>query len=130
MSVRASATNHGLRVDKWLGDGAMLVSVACAPLISAVVEIKQAFISSPLALRAGIAEGPVMVFDGDDYVGSAVNLAAKLCDLAAPNQCLAPQSVADVCPTGIGSRPIGERHVPGFHQPIPLVELEALPPSA
>lgn len=26
-SFRESATNHGVRVDKWLGDGAMLVAV-------------------------------------------------------------------------------------------------------
>src|SRR5581483_36106 len=81
-SLRESATNHGIRVDKWLGDGAMVVGVDTPPVLAAVVEAKWAMVGhSPLALRGGVAAGPVMVFEGDDYVGGAVNLAAKLCDL-------------------------------------------------
>lgn len=124
-SLRQSATNHGVRVDKWLGDGAMLVAVESPPLLAAVVEAKWAVTEeSPLSLRAGVAGGPVMVFEGDDYVGRAVNLAAKLCDLAGPDECLATADLAGACPVGLQAVDAGARDVPGFHKPIPLVAVE------
>jgi class 3 adenylate cyclase len=125
-SLREAATNHGVRVDKWLGDGAMLVAVETPALLSAVVEAKWALDSEcALPLRAGIAAGPVMVFEGDDYVGRAINLAAKLCELADDGQVLAPAEVADACPVGLAARPVGPRDVPGFHRRIDLVAIDA-----
>ena len=130
-SLRESATNHGVRVDKWLGDGAMLVGVEAPALLGAVVEARWALqVECTLPLRGGIAAGPVMVFDGDDYVGRAVNLAAKLCDLATPGQCLATADLADACPVGLTATPVGAREVPGFHRPIELVEVDASPDQA
>src|SRR5437870_10148605 len=100
-SVREAATNHGVRVDKWLGDGAMLVGVESPQLLAAIVEVKWALAGvMDLPLRGGIAAGPVMVFEGDDYVGRAVNLAAKLCELAPPGECLAAADLADHIPVG------------------------------
>ena len=125
-SLRESATNHGVRVDKWLGDGAMLVAVETPALLAAVVEAKWALHDEcTLPLRGGIAAGPVMVFEGDDYVGRAVNLAAKLCELAAAGQCLATADLAADCPIGLTATAVGAREVPGFHRPIELVEVDA-----
>jgi class 3 adenylate cyclase len=42
----------------------------------------------PLPLRGGIAAGEVVVFEGDDHVGAAVNLSARLCDQARPGELL------------------------------------------
>jgi class 3 adenylate cyclase len=124
-AVREAATNHGVRVDKWLGDGAMVVGVEAPALLAAVSEAKWALAAEvPLALRAGVAAGPVMVFDGDDYVGRAVNLAAKLCDLAQPSQCLAVAELAAACPVGLQATPIGPRRVPGFQAAIELVSID------
>jgi class 3 adenylate cyclase len=125
-SVRDAASNHGVRIDKWLGDGAMLVGVETPPLLNAVVEVKWALAGeAPLAMRAGLAMGPVMVFEGDDYVGRVVNLAAKLCDMAAPGQCLAPSSLGPHCPPGLLAQPVGPRRVRGFAQPVDLVAIDA-----
>lgn len=125
-SLRESATNHGVRVDKWLGDGAMLVAVEPSALLSAVVEAKWALESEcALPLRAGVAAGPVMVFEGDDYVGRAINLAAKLSELAKGGQCLAPADLAEACPVGLVARPVGSHEVPGFHRRLDLVEIDA-----
>jgi class 3 adenylate cyclase len=125
-SLREAATNHGIRVDKWLGDGAMLVGVESPAVLAAVVEAKWALDGhSVLALRGGIAAGPVMVFEGDDYVGGAVNLAAKLCDLAEAGQCLAQAELADACPVGLAATPVGAMDVPGFHRPMELVAVDA-----
>jgi len=130
-SIREAATNHGVRVDKWLGDGAMLVAVETRALLAAVVEAKWALEAEcTLPLRAGLAAGPVMVFEGDDYVGRPINLAAKLCELAEGGQCLAPADLADACPVGLVARPVGAREVPGFHRPLELVEIDVSPDQA
>ena len=125
-SVREAATNHGVLVDKWLGDGAMVVGVESPSLLAAVVEMKWAVAAeAPVPLRGGIAAGPVMVFEGDDYVGRAINLAAKLCELACSHQCLATAELAAVCPVGVEATAVGSLAVPGFHEPIPVVSIDA-----
>ena len=53
--VRGVASTHGVRIAKWLGDGAMLVGVEPEPLLEALVEIEGLITDSgsPLPLRAG-----------------------------------------------------------------------------
>ena len=46
-----------------------------------------------LTLRAGIATGYALLFEGDDYIGSAVNMASRLCDIAGPFEVLLPTDV-------------------------------------
>src|SRR5690606_23220886 len=79
---------RGVRVAKWLGDGAMLVATEPRPLLDAVLRMEQALDARgcPLPLRGGIAAGRVILFEGDDYIGRPVNLAARLCDEAEPHQ--------------------------------------------
>jgi class 3 adenylate cyclase len=89
-TVREIAPLCGVRVDKWLGDGVMLVGVDSEPVVIAVVAIAERIGSyAKLALRAGIASGEVLLMEGDDYVGRTVNLASRLCDLADAGQVLA-----------------------------------------
>lgn len=89
-TVREIAPLCGVRVDKWLGDGVMLVGVDPEPVVIAVVAIAERIGSyAKLALRAGIASGEVLLMEGDDYVGRTVNLASRLCDLADAGQVLA-----------------------------------------
>ena len=89
-AVRDVTPRFGVRVEKWLGDGAMLVAVDTEPLVAAVVAIHERHRGhGALPLRAGIAVGDVLLLDGDDYTGQAVNLAARLCDYAAPDELLA-----------------------------------------
>ena len=65
-SIRRLASVHGVRVAKWLGDGAMLVGVEPEPVIEAVVEmIETNRLHSSLPLRAGVASGDVILFEGD-----------------------------------------------------------------
>ena len=95
--VRAVAASHGVRIAKWLGDGAMLVCVENEPLVEAVVHLKKVVVAQGvLPLRAGMAAGPVILFEGDDYIGEPVNLAAKLCAAAHPDQILAVAEPADL----------------------------------
>src|SRR3954453_23840382 len=81
--VRDVAPMCGVRVDKWLGDGAMLVGVESPPVVACVVEVGNRLQEEGrLPMRAGIACGDVLLLEGDDYAGHTVNLAARLCDLA------------------------------------------------
>lgn len=124
-AVRDVAARRAVRIAKWLGDGAMLVAVETEPAVEAVLDIERRVdeSGSPLALRAGVAAGPVILFEGDDYIGQPVNLASRLCDLAHPHEVLAPASVVSSLMVNTVATAIGARHISGFAQPIDLVRL-------
>ena len=88
--VRERAGWRGVRVAKWLGDGAMLVATEPRPLLDAVLRMEQALDGRgcPLPLRGGVAAGRVILFEGDDYIGRPVNMAARLCEAAGPGEML------------------------------------------
>ena len=122
-SVRAAAPLFGVRVDKWLGDGVMLVGVDPEPAVAAVVAICNRVVeTSHLALRAGLATGPVIILEGDDYVGRAVNTAARLCDRAEAGQILASCSGLAV-PEWVLASPCPPLSVRGLSEPVEIVSL-------
>ena len=87
--LRAEAEDAGVRVTKWLGDGAMLSGVDATAVIGCAASVRDVLLTDGrLALRGGICEGKVIMFEGDDYIGAAVNVAARLCSEAAPGQLL------------------------------------------
>src|SRR5579863_2579087 len=77
--VREIAARRGVRVTKWLGDGAMLSSSDTPAVVAMVVELAVCGPDAPLDIRAGLAQGPVIMFEGDDYIGRAANVASRLC---------------------------------------------------
>lgn len=123
-SLRRVASDRGVRIAKWLGDGAMLVGVEVRPVVEAVLDIEQALTDagSPLPLRAGITCGPVILFEGDDHIGRTVNLAARLCDEAQPHEILAIPAVAAHVPGPVTQRQADERAVRGFGQAVPVID--------
>jgi adenylate cyclase len=89
-TIREVTPLFGVRVEKWLGDGVMLVGVEPEQLVAAALAIEQRHRRlAELVLRGGVAGGAVLLLEGDDYVGQAVNLASRLCDIAQPDQLLA-----------------------------------------
>lgn len=112
--IRRIASDRGVRVDKWLGDGAMFVGVDATEVIDTMLEIGRSWGGWPMALRGGVATGEVILFEGDDYIGSPVNLAARLCDIASPGELLVPVGTEVSAPT-IGTGPVA---VPGFVRPV------------
>ena len=121
--VRMFAEGHGVRVTKWLGDGVMLSSPDAARLVQCCVLIRDEVVASgELDLRAGICHGQVIMFEGDDYVGEAVNVAARLCADAEPGQVLAEAASALRAPH-ISKRPRGRAQLRGTPDPIDVVEL-------
>ena len=84
--TRSVAAKRGVRVAKWLGDGAMLVSTNAAAALSLGAHLIHHFASRGVQIRVGAATGEALLFEGDDYVGEPVNLAAKLCAAAPPGE--------------------------------------------
>jgi adenylate cyclase len=126
--IREVSSRRGVRVAKWQGDGAMFVSVEPGPLLDAVLEIEHRIDhdESPLRLRAGVTWGHVILFEGDDYIGSAVNLAARLCDGAAPHEILAAVELAGAVPAWARAEPAGPVVIRGFVEPVPVLRLHRL----
>jgi adenylate cyclase len=96
--VKEVAGRRGTRVAKWLGDGVLLVGVKPGPIVATVAELTGRFESFAIDLRAGVASGTALLFDGDDYIGRPVNLASRLCDEADPGELLAHPSAMDGVP--------------------------------
>ncbi|MFM8648937.1 MAG: adenylate/guanylate cyclase domain-containing protein [Actinomycetota bacterium] len=97
--VRDVAAQCGVRVDKWLGDGCMIVAVDQKQAVSFALDLRKqcADVCAPLKLRTGIATGQVLMFQGEDYIGSSVNQASRLCDAAGDDEILAARQ--DLLPT-------------------------------
>lgn len=124
-NIRRLSSVHGVRIAKWLGDGAMIVGVEPEPVIEAVVSmIDSNREMTAMPLRAGVASGDVILFEGDDHIGQAVNLAARLSDLAGPDEILAPDSMMTSLFVNTRAMPAGEKSIPGMQQPVKLVRLE------
>ena len=121
--VREVTPLFGVRVEKWLGDGVMMVGVETERLVGAVVAIEQrAAGACRLPLRAGIASGFVLLVDGDDYIGRAVNTAARLCDSAGHGQVLAATDGIELPDWVEASDPLQLR-LRGLAEPVSVVEL-------
>lgn len=117
---------RGVRASKWLGDGVMLVSTEPGPLVAAVVELECRFRATGLETHAGVAWGPVLLFEGDDYVGRTVNLAARLADAAGPGEVLAVGVDAEL-PAWIERRNPRSLQVAGMGRVDGVVQLAATP---
>ena len=123
--VREIASERGVRIAKWLGDGCMMVSVDQEAAITFALDLenRSAEVCAPLALRVGLASGYALLFDGDDYIGSAVNMAARLCDAAGPGEALMPTMQLEHLPQGVVATPHDPVLLRGFPGEIDVVEL-------
>jgi adenylate cyclase len=123
--LRAEAEDAGVRVTKWLGDGAMLSGVDATAVIACAASVRDVLLTDGrLALRGGICEGKVIMFEGDDYIGAAVNVAARLCTEAGPGQLLVNGGAATSVPAHLSPVALGAITVPGVSQPIDVYALD------
>ena len=114
--VRGLSPEHATRVGKWLGDGCMFIGTEVKPIVETVLDLSEQMENANIALplRIGVAAGKVIVFEGDDYIGMAINLASRLCDAAAPGEILVNDVVADALGDEFPIVPLGERVIPGI----------------
>jgi class 3 adenylate cyclase len=86
----AVSANGGSEI-KSLGDGLMVVFVSAADAVRCAIMVQQAsrrgVRGKRLAVKAGIKAGEAMS-EGDDYFGTPVVVARRLCDQAQPGQIL------------------------------------------
>jgi len=125
MLVRDICSRRGVRIAKWLGDGAMLVSVEATPVLAATLEMQCAvgLGHASTTIRCGVSSGQVILLEGDDYIGHSVNVAARLCDLACSGEVLAAPSVVDQLPRWGMVLGTEETLVRGLENPIPVAHL-------
>ncbi|HWE71117.1 MAG TPA: adenylate/guanylate cyclase domain-containing protein [Acidimicrobiales bacterium] len=122
--LRDICSRRGVRIAKWLGDGAMLVGVDTPPLLATILELHHVVctVSSPIqtvSIRSGITSGEVILMEGDDYIGHCVNVAARLCDLAQGGEALAAPSVLSHLPRWGVVLGLREIALHGVELPIP-----------
>jgi adenylate cyclase len=119
--VQRTAERHGGKVVKWLGDGVMFHFREPTGGVAAALEMIDAISAAGLPpAHVGLHTGPV-VFQGGDYFGRTVNLAARIGERAAPGQVLVTQEIADrVASDGIAFEPIGVVELKGVSEPVLL----------
>lgn len=124
-AARKVATDFGVRIAKWLGDGCMFVSVDPRRLVQAVLRLDKLIAEAdiPLEIHAGLAGGAVILLEGDDYTGGPVNLASRLCDVAGAHQLLATVELGELAPPGAVLEPVGRVAVRGFRDPVEVVRI-------
>ena len=108
LRIHNALTRNALRAHsgtevKHTGDGIMASFKTVANAVNCALNIQDAFNTHNLAnpeealyVRIGISAGEPIEEDGDLF-GSAVQMAARLCAHAEPNQILAAQIVRDQC---------------------------------
>lgn len=131
-ALRHTCSRRGVRIAKWLGDGAMLVGVETTPVVSAALEMQctPEIVGEPIAVKCGVTTGPVILLEGDDYIGHAVNVAARLCDLAKAGEVLADPAVVPLLPAWSAVEDERTVELRGVERPVPVVRLGLARPGA
>lgn len=102
--VREVAASRACRVSRWVGDGVFIVGLEPGQVIACMVELSERLKTADVNTCAGVASGEVLLFEAEDYLGSPINIAARLCDAARPGQVLADESVIEHLPTWVESK--------------------------
>ena len=111
---------------KSLGDGILATfdgparAIRCAQAIAASVK------PLGIAIRAGLHTGEVELREADDIAGIAVNVAARVSQLAGSGQVLVSGTVRDlVAGSGLAFAELGPRALKGIDQEVRIFEVQA-----
>ena len=123
--VRGAVTQHGGRVIKHTGDGIMAVFVSPVQAVKAACMIQSAVEAMvpqddrpQFRVRIGAAAGEPIERD-NDFFGSTVNLAARLCAHAEPGKVLVTNGIAELClGKGMKFADMRDADLKGFDEPI------------
>lgn len=123
--VRSALTATGGREIKHTGDGIMAVFVSAASAIRCGMHVQQNLgehrngnPDRPLQVRIGLAAGEPIEHHNDLF-GSTVQLAARLCAHADPEQILVSNAVAELCiGKALPFQDLGRISLKGFDQPV------------
>jgi class 3 adenylate cyclase len=124
--VRDALSALGGREVKHTGDGIMASFVSAASAVRCAIQIQRELDKHaqanpehhPLKVRVGAAAGEP-VEQNNDLFGSTVQLAARLCSHAQPEQILVSNAIPDLCiGKGLSFEEIGEVSLKGFGYPV------------
>ena len=123
--VRDALSTLGGREVKHTGDGIMASFVSAASAVRCAIQIQreldkhaQVNTAHPLKVRVGAAAGEP-VEKNNDLFGSTVQLAARLCAHAQPEQILVSTAIAELCiGKGLSFEDLGEVTLKGFTSPV------------
>jgi class 3 adenylate cyclase len=124
--VRNALTDQGGREVKHTGDGIMASFVSAAAAVKCAAQIQRDLAKHadnqrrdrPLKVRIGAAAGEP-VEQHHDLFGCTVQLAARLCSHASPEQILVSNVIAELClGKGFSFRDVGEVVLKGFDRPV------------
>jgi adenylate cyclase len=124
------ARQHGGRLVKSLGDGAMMYApTQRSGLATALEAVSTAESVGLWPLHAGVNSGPMVRRDGDLF-GATVNVASRVADAAGPGQVIVTAAVVSAAADDDATRfiPLGERELKHVADPVPLYLAEARPP--
>jgi len=118
------ATARGGRVVKFIGDEVMFVTTQAASGCDIALALIERFAGDPTVTpRGGIATGE-MLDRGGDYYGPVVNLAARIAELAVPEEVLVSEELAAAVQTPrFRCDPAGRRSLRGFDEPVSLLSV-------
>jgi class 3 adenylate cyclase len=119
--VRAALATFGGREVKHTGDGIMASFISSTGAVKCASQIQRELAKQdncPLKVRVGAAAGEP-VEHHDDLFGCTVQLAARLCSHARPEQIIVSNAIADLCiGKGLQFEDLGEVLLKGFEQPV------------
>ena len=123
--VREALSATGGREVKHTGDGIMAAFVSAASAVRCGISVQQTLSrhrqenpEQPLKVRIGVAAGEPIEHH-NDFFGSTVQLAARLCAHADPEQILLSNAVAELCiGKSLPLRDVGNVSLKGFDQPV------------
>lgn len=139
--ARDAVTDMGGELIELRGDEALCAFHSARQALRAAIELQIRFRRRvdgepvfPLGIGIGLAAGEAVPVEGG-YRGGALNLAARLCSIAAPGQILASETVTSLAGRFEGARYVGRRatRVKGIETPlrpievVPEVELQPVP---
>jgi class 3 adenylate cyclase len=122
--VRNALADSGGREVKHTGDGIMASFISAASALKCATRVQRELAEHQknrdrsLKVRIGAAAGEP-VENHNDLFGSTVQLAARLCGHAAPEQILVSNAIAELClGKGFSFQDVGEVALKGFRQPV------------
>jgi class 3 adenylate cyclase len=101
--VRAALVPHDGREVKHTGDGIMAAFTSVAAAVEFAMAVQRALdernqrATTPLHVSIGMSAGEPLTDDSDDLFGAAVQIAARLCDAAAPGDIVVSVAVRELC---------------------------------
>jgi adenylate cyclase len=114
--MAAAVAETPVQLVKMIGDAAMLVSTEPEPLGEAALSLVEAADAEGEdfpQLRAGLAQGPVVI-QGGDFYGRPVNLASRITQIARPGSVLANNEATDALGDRFHYSFAGERRLKGI----------------